>query len=78
MAMSDMFHSHAANLTTGERAVYVIAGLALAAAAAKPRPNPALNALALAGGAYLAWRGAEGYCPVKSALVGDDTHLLRG
>ena len=77
MAMTEMFQSHSPNLSTGERAMYVLGGLGLAAAAAKPRPNPLLNALALAGGVYLAWRGAEGYCPVKSALFGDDTHLLR-
>jgi threonine/homoserine/homoserine lactone efflux protein len=77
MAMTEMFQSHEPNLTTGERAVYILGGLGLAAMAAKPRPNPLLNALALAGGAYLAWRGAEGYCPVKAALFGNETHLLR-
>ncbi|MDB5641395.1 MAG: hypothetical protein JWN07_712 [Hyphomicrobiales bacterium] len=78
MSLTEMFQSHSPNLTTGERAIYILGGLGLAAMAAKPRPNPALNALALAGGAYLAWRGAEGYCPIKSALIGDDTHLMRG
>lgn len=56
-------------LTTGERSAYAVAGLVLAAAAAKPRPNVLLNILALGAGAYLAWRGAEGTCPVKAALA---------
>ncbi|MDB5649032.1 MAG: hypothetical protein JWL62_552 [Hyphomicrobiales bacterium] len=76
MAMNDAFGPHEDNLSTGERIAYVLGGLGLAAAAAKPRPNPLLNVLALAAGSYLAWRGAEGYCPVKAALVGSDTHLL--
>jgi uncharacterized membrane protein len=57
------------HLSFGERAVSVVLGLGLAAAAAKPRPNPLLNLLALAGGSYLAYRGATGYCPVKAALA---------
>src|SRR5918998_3166504 len=56
------------NLSFNERAISVVAGLGLAAAAAKPRPNPLLNILALAGGAYLAYRGATGHCPVKAAI----------
>jgi hypothetical protein len=56
------------NLSLGERTIYVVAGLGLAALGAKPRPNPLLNVLALAGGAYLAWSGYEGRCAVKSAL----------
>ncbi|MXP64825.1 DUF2892 domain-containing protein [Roseomonas sp. M0104] len=56
-------------LSTGERALYVVAGLVMAAAAAKPRPNPLLNVLSLGAGAYLAWRGAEGSCPVKAMLT---------
>jgi len=56
-------------LSTGERALYVVAGLVMAAVAAKPRPNPVLNILALGAGAYLAWRGAEGSCPVKAMLT---------
>ncbi|HWL79359.1 MAG TPA: hypothetical protein VNR89_00260 [Roseomonas sp.] len=56
-------------LSSGERALYVVAGLVMAAAAAKPRPNPLLNVLALGAGAYLAWRGAEGSCPVKAMLT---------
>lgn len=58
------------NLTTAERAAYIVAGLGLAAAGAKPRPNPLLNVIALLGGSYLAWRGYVGNCPVKAALVG--------
>ena len=57
------------NLSLGERAVYIAAGLGIAAAAAKPRPNPLLNVLALAAGSYLAWTGAQGRCPVKRLLV---------
>lgn len=77
MAMTEMFQSHSPNLTAIERAIFVLGGLGLAAMAAKPRAHPAYNALAVAGGAYLAWRGAQGYCPVKAALFGDDAHLLR-
>jgi uncharacterized membrane protein len=56
------------NLSFNERAISVVAGLGLAAAGVKPRPNPLLNVLALLGGAYLAYRGATGHCPVKAAL----------
>lgn len=56
------------NLTASQRAIYMIAGLGLAAAGVKPRPNPLLNVLALAAGSYLAWRGYEGSCPIKAAL----------
>jgi hypothetical protein len=45
-----------------------VVGLVLAAAAAKPRPNPVLTLVALAGGSYLAYRGATGYCPIKAAV----------
>jgi hypothetical protein len=58
------------NLSATERGLYMLGGLGLAAAAAKPRPNPVLNVLALAGGAYLAWRGYVGNCPVKAAVMG--------
>jgi len=37
------------NLTGGERMVYVVGGLGLAAAGAQPRPNPLLNVITLAG-----------------------------
>ena len=57
------------NLSMSERAIYVAVGLGMAAAGAKPRPNPLLNVLALAGGAYLAWTGYTGACPVKAALT---------
>ena len=56
------------NLSFNERAISVVAGLGLAAAAAKPRPNPLLNIAALLGGAYLAYRGVTGHCPVKAAI----------
>jgi threonine/homoserine/homoserine lactone efflux protein len=64
------FMSGEPNHSAKERAVYVAAGLGLAAAGAQPRPNPLLNILALAGGAYLAWSGYQGHCAVKAALVG--------
>jgi hypothetical protein len=57
------------NLSVTERAVYVVAGLGLAAAGAKPRPNPLLNVAAILGGAFLAWRGYVGQCPVKAYLA---------
>ena len=60
----------AGELSTGERGVYMLAGLVMAAAGAKPRPNPLLNVLALGAGAYLAWRGVEGSCPVKALIKG--------
>jgi hypothetical protein len=60
------------NLTTTERAAYIVAGLGLAAVGAKPRPNPLLNVVALLGGSYLAWRGYAGSCPVKAALFGPE------
>jgi len=57
------------NLSTPERAIYIAAGLGLAAAGAKPRPNLLLNVLALAGGAFIVWAGYVGHCPVKAALT---------
>jgi uncharacterized membrane protein len=57
-------------MSTGERAASVVAGLMLAAAGAKPRPNKLLNVAALAAGSYLAYRGATGHCPIKTALIG--------
>jgi uncharacterized membrane protein len=62
------------NLSMTERAISVALGLGLAAAGAKPRPNPVLNVLALAGGSYLALRGATGRCPIKQGLV--KAHLI--
>ena len=56
------------NLSPTERAIYIAAGLGLAAAGAQPRPNPVLNVLALAGGAYLAWSGYQGHCALRAAL----------
>jgi uncharacterized membrane protein len=63
------FFEGSQNLSFRERAISVVAGLGLAAAGAKPRPNPLLNVAALAGGAYLAIRGATGHCPVKQAFL---------
>jgi threonine/homoserine/homoserine lactone efflux protein len=65
------------NLTTTQRAMYMAAGLGLAAAATKPRPNPLLNLVALLGGSYLAWQGYQGYCPVKAALIDDESDTPR-
>ncbi len=64
------------NLSFTERAISVVAGLGLAAAATKPRPNPLLNVLALAGGAYLAMRGATGHCPIKQTIAGPNNPLI--
>jgi hypothetical protein len=58
------------NLSSTQRAVYVVGGLGLAAAAVQPRPNPLLNLLALVGGSYLAFSGYKGRCPAKAALSG--------
>ena len=44
-------------------------GLAIAAAGARPRPNPLLNVAALAIGGFLAYRGATGFCPIRSRLT---------
>jgi hypothetical protein len=65
------------NLTTQQRAIYMLAGLGIAAAGVKPRPNPLLNVLALAAGSYLAWRGYEGSCPIKAALLDEGRDLPR-
>jgi len=62
------------NLSFNERAISVVMGLGLAAAGAKPRPNPLLNVAALIGGAYLAYRGATGHCPVKAAIADAGGH----
>jgi hypothetical protein len=61
-----------ANLAMGERAIYLAAGLGLAAAGARPRPNLLLNILAISAGAYMAWSGYTGRCPAKAMLFGDD------
>ena len=62
------------NLSFNERAISVVIGLGLAAAGVKPRPNPLLNIAALVGGAYLAYRGATGHCPVKAAITDAGGH----
>jgi uncharacterized membrane protein len=61
-----------ANLSFGERVIYVVVGLGLAAAAARPRPNPVLSIIALAAGSYLAWRGATGRDPIMALVREDD------
>jgi len=68
MSSSTALFEGTPNLSFNERAISVVAGLGLAAAGVKPRPNPLLNVLALLGGAYLAYRGATGHCPVKAAI----------
>lgn len=60
------------HLSSGERLLSVIVGLGLTSVAAQPRPNIFLSMLALAGGSYLAYRGATGYCAVKASF--DDKH----
>ncbi|HEX2528172.1 MAG TPA: hypothetical protein VHL31_17955 [Geminicoccus sp.] len=57
-------------LSPGQRSAYVLGGLALAAMGMKPRPNMLLNLLTLGAGAYLAYRGSTGYCPVKALIKG--------
>lgn len=69
MSDSGMSHGGPGELSFGERVLSATGGLVLAAAAAKPRPNHVLSALALAAGAFLAYRGATGYCPIKAALA---------
>lgn len=64
-----MNQTHAGELSMTERAVSTGLGLALAAAAAKPRPNAVLSLVVLAAGAFLAYRGTAGYCPLKAALA---------
>jgi threonine/homoserine/homoserine lactone efflux protein len=60
------------HLSSGERLVSVLAGLALTSVAAQPRSNVFFSILALAGGSYLAYRGATGFCVVKASL--NDEH----
>ena len=62
------FSSEGGHIHMPERIISVAAGLALAATAAQPRPNHLLSILALGAGAYLAYRGATGYCPVRAAI----------
>ena len=56
------------HLSSGERLLSVLAGLALTSVAAQPRSNVFFSMLALAGGSYLAYRGATGFCVVKASL----------
>lgn len=56
------------HLSSGERLVSVLAGLALTSVAAQPRSNVFFSILALASGSYLAYRGATGFCMVKASL----------
>ena len=65
-----VFASQSGHLGMPERIISVTAGLALAAVAAKPRPNHLLSILALGAGAFLAYRGATGYCPARAAIDG--------
>ncbi|HWL71670.1 MAG TPA: hypothetical protein VNS22_25275 [Geminicoccus sp.] len=78
--MNDLPVSHAhksGELTPMQRGAYLLGGLVLAAAGAKPRPNPLLSLAALGAGAYLAWRGAEGSCPLK-AMIDEERAGSRG
>ena len=56
------------HLSSGERLLSVLAGLALTSVAAQPRSNVFFSMLALASGSYLAYRGATGFCMVKASL----------
>ncbi len=56
-------------LSPTERTLSVAGGLVLAAVAAQPRPNVVLSILALAAGSFLAYRGATGTCPIRSAMA---------
>ena len=60
---------HGGELSLTERTLSVAGGLVLAALAARPRPNVVLSVLALAAGSFLAYRGATGSCPIRSALA---------
>ena len=62
------FASDGGHISMEERAVSVALGLAIAATAATPRPNHLLSVLALGVGAFLAYRGATGYCPIRAAI----------
>ncbi len=66
------------NMSTTERAISVVGGLALAAAAAKPRPNMWLSLVALIAGSALAIRGATGHCPVKALKDGGSAGSIEG
>lgn len=70
MSNSALINHGGGELSTTERTLSAAGGLVLAALAAKPRPNHVLSVLALAAGAFLAYRGATGYCPAKAALTG--------
>lgn len=56
------------HLSSGERILSVLVGLGLTSLAAQPRSNVFVSIFALAGGSYLAYRGATGFCPVKASL----------
>ena len=56
------------NLSTSERALSVVGGLAIAAIGAQPRPNKLLSLAAILVGAALAIRGATGHCPYGPLL----------
>ncbi len=60
----------AGQLSIEERGLSVVGGLVLAAIAARTRPNAVISIVALGLGAFLAYRGATGYCPARAALLG--------
>lgn len=66
------------HLSSGERILSVLVGLGLTSLAAQPRSNLFVSLLALAGGSYLAYRGATGFCPVKASLNDEYPKLGKG
>lgn len=70
-AARDLF-SGEVNLSTTERTLSVVGGLAIAAIGARPRPNPLFSLAAILIGSALAIRGATGHCPIGPLLDRED------
>ncbi len=69
MSRSSVAAHDGGELSLAERTLSVGGGVFLAAVAARPRPNMLLSVLVLAAGSFLAYRGATGHCPIRSALA---------